>query len=102
MGFSELCPSILIIMSVSEAQIIIEMLDIHFDAHDFIVMFIKTFPHSYFKILAKYDCNVRQTDAQIGSFLQKNANLLCISEIGKVVSLNIMSNQTECMSWRKL
>lgn len=89
-------------MFLKQVEDVIRLLDVQFDAHDFILKFIKEYTHSYFQLLGRFNGDVRQTDAYIGSFLQKNADILAISETGKVISMNVMSNQTNCMSWRKL
>ena len=89
-------------MFISESQDVIKRMEYQFDAHDFILKFIQAYAHSYFSLLGKYEGDVRKTDAYIGSFLQLNASELSISKVGKTISKNIMSNETECMLWEKL
>ena len=89
-------------MLISEAQDVIKRMEYQFDVHDFILKFIQAYAHSYFILLGKYEGDVRKTDAYIGSFLQLNASELSISKVGKTISKNIMSNETECMLWEKL
>lgn len=83
-----------------EVQEIITMLGNQFDSHDFILMFIKTYPYSYFKLLDRYT-NVTMVDAQIALYLNHHAVELQIEKIGDVVSLNIMSNESGCSLWKK-
>lgn len=78
------------------------LMPIHFDAHDFILAFIRTYPHSYFRILGGNMNDVNITNAQIGNFLKQHSSDLCIESAGEVESLNIMSNISSCMSWKKL
>lgn len=46
--------------------------------------------------------DVNITNAQIGNFLKQHSSDLCIESAGEVESLNIMSNISSCMSWKKL
>ncbi|MBR4995709.1 MAG: hypothetical protein IKY82_06575 [Alistipes sp.] len=88
-------------MSILEVKEIIRVMNRQFDAHDFILKFIQVYTHSYFQLLDRNNRDIRLVDAYIGSFLQAKAGELGISEIGKVISKNIMSNETKCMLWEK-
>ena len=46
--------------------------------------------------------NVNLTNAQISHFISQNLEELRLEVLGEVVSLNIMSNLSTCMSWKKI
>ena len=53
-------------------------------------------------MLGRNNYNVNLTNAQISHFISQNLEELRLEVLGEVVSLNIMSNLSTCMSWKKI
>ena len=68
----------------------------------FILAYIKYCTHKYFAMLGRNNYNVNLTNAQISHFISQNLEELRLEVLGEVVSLNIMSNLSTCMSWKKI
>lgn len=73
-----------------------------FDAHDFILSFIKHHTLSYFSILRTAGERVFQANAIISNYLKNNAAEFNIEYLGKGVSSNIYQNLSECAQFQKL
>ena len=83
-----------------EVENVLQMLDSKFDSHDFIKLYIITFPSSYLDMLAKYH-DAATTNSVIANYLLNHSNTLNISREQDVISPSIFGYDVPNASWQK-
>ena len=91
-------------MDISIALEVISYLNTEFDSHDFILKLLEKHPEVYGRYLVNHG-NVATADGEISSFLARHGkdhdNVLHITRIGDVPSLNILGNISDNAKWQK-
>lgn len=88
------------VISIEQAQRVIDVMNSSFDSHQFIIEFILQQPQAYIELLGRYGATGKAHGA-IAAFLQENSHLLSITRRGKVRSQNIFGRDTLCERWEK-
>ena len=88
------------IVSIEQAQRIIDLMNSSFDSHQFIIELILRYPQTYLDILRTYHYTGKAHGA-IAACLQENSSALHIERQGKVRSANIYGRNTLGELWRK-
>lgn len=92
-------------VTVKQAQTVINKLNNIFDTHAFIVQFTRDFEREYVELLYKRKGNqhiIMSAHAEIGKFLADNAKGLSIEKENKENSENIKDYPSENQKWRKI
>lgn len=93
-----------IMITLQQAQRVIDELNIGFDSHDFIEKYMILFERNYVSMLVEKiesDQIFRTVNASIGKFLADNQKELRIEKNGRESSKNVKGNDTENQSWIK-
>ena len=87
----------------TESRMILSVLPEEFDSHDFIRVGALLATFSFLELLREYHGNFTTIDAQIGQFLNRQAenNNLPIQKVGVHNSETIVGTDSECAVWRK-
>lgn len=88
------------VISIEQAQIVIDVMNRSFDSHQFIIEFILRYPQTYIELLGRYGAT-RKAHGAIAACLQENSHILSITRRGKVRSQNIYGRDTLCELWEK-
>lgn len=91
-------------ITLQQAQRVIDELNIGFDSHDFIEKYMILFERNYVSMLVEKiesDQIFRTVNASIGKFLADNQKELRIEKNGRESSKNVKGNDTENQSWIK-
>lgn len=91
-------------ITLQQAQRVMDELNNGFDSHDFIEKYMILFERDYVNMLVeKIESNqiFRTVNASIGRFLADNQRELGIDKNGRQSSKNIIGNDTENQSWVK-
>lgn len=90
------------VLNTTIAQTIVDGLGLQFDSHSFIRKLLQKHPEVYGEILVSSK-NVNLANAQISSFLSRNATELNIEKIcDDFVSQNILGIDTANALWKKI
>lgn len=92
-------------ITVKQAETVINKLKDIFDTHDFIIQFTKDLEREYIELLCEHKENQHiflSTHAEIGKFLSEKAKELSIEKVIKENSENIKDYLSENQKWRKM
>lgn len=92
-------------ITLQQAQRVIDELNIGFDSHDFIEKYMVLFERDYVSMLVEKienDQIFRTVNASIGRFLADNQKDLRIEKNGRESSKNVKGNDTENQGWIKM
>ena len=92
-------------ITVKQAETVINKLKDNFDTHDFIIQFTKDFEREYIELLFEHKENQHvflSAHAGIGKFLAENATALSIEKVIRENSENIKDYLSENQKWRKM
>ena len=89
-------------ITIEQAQTIVEQMGNYFDSHDFIYAYIIEYPEAYLEILRSFG-SVERANGRIAAFLQeKQGKYLSIQQLGKVRSMNVFGRETLCEHWKQV
>ncbi len=91
-------------ITIEEANVVIQNLPIEFDSHDFINSYLTLFEREYVNMLLEnIECDsiFRIVNSKIGRFLVDKHSELNIDKDDRVNSPNIRGNITDNQNWRK-
>ena len=79
---------------------VVSIMSEEFDSHDFIKKFMQYYTSSYADILTKFK-SIPTAHGHIVQVLKRNADSLQIKSIGRIISLDVFNETTECELWHK-